>query len=121
MQRAKPIDARQARLINYLHTQDFFFKLGEWPGYLRDMILQHHKSNRERFTLFFFLTGNGLDPSTAVSWTLIADYRGKEILGSYDIPARSQMMQLQKQLKDGNLFKGEKKMMDMNLGYVVNK
>lgn len=121
MQRG-PLTPREARLLDYFHTQDDFARIGTWPRYLIDMMLLEHKNNRERFTLFFFLTGNGLEPSTAAGWILTTDVAGsKRIQGHYDLSATKQMSQLIEQERSGTLFKGNKKMMDMTLGYVVLK
>lgn len=125
MAQRAPLTPRETRLIEYLHsTQDVFFRYGDWPGYLQEMILLPHKKDRERFTLFFFLVGNGLDPFIASQWALILDVRPwqgrpRVILGTYDDAAQRHMAQLRKQLREENLFKGEKSMIDMTLGRVV--
>ena len=119
---------RETRIIEYLHAaQEDFFPLGKWPAYLIDLILKPHKDNRERYTLFYFLTGNGLNPETARLWTLLLDVRkdgqGIDVLvpGGYDVKAHEQMEQMTQQLANGSLFTGNKKMMDMTLGRVVQK
>lgn len=115
-----PLTPREARIISYLHSQDIFFKYGSWPEYLRDLALLPHKNNRQRFTLFFFLVGNGLEPELAVLWTLLVDVRsGKLIQGVYDDSAKKQMVQLKTQVYTDTLFTGSKAMMDMTLGRVV--
>lgn len=115
-----PVDARRARLINHLNSGAWFFPWRTWPSYLREMILLDHKRNRDRFTLFFFLTGNGLSPQIAASWALLWDVRhGKEILGNYDPSARAQIDQMMAQLEKGTFFKGDKKMMCMAENRVI--
>lgn len=121
---AAPLTPREARLLDYFHrVQDDFFPIGKWPAYLLRMMLLEHKNNRERFTLFFFLTGNGLAPTIATGWILTLDieWPDKRIQGNYDPSAIKQMQQLIEQERSGTLFKGDKKIMDMTLGYVVNK
>lgn len=120
---ASPLTPRETRLLEYFHLQDSFFPIGKWPSYLIRMMLLEHKNNRERFTLFFFLTGNGLEPTTAAGWILTTDvaWPDKRIQGRYDPSALKQMSQLIEQERSGTLFKGDKKIMDMTLGYVVNK
>jgi len=120
----RPLTPREVRLIEYFHGQDFFFRLGSWPPYLQDMILLPHKDNRQRFTLFFFLTGNGLDPDTAATWVKgldVSKFNHGLIPGVYDDSAKRHFAQMIEQERAGTLFKGTKKMMDMTLGYVVLK
>lgn len=120
MQRG-PLTPRETRLIEYLHTQDVFFRYGDWPKYIQDMVLKPHKNNRERYTLFFFFVGNGLDPYQAARWTLLIDVRqGTLVLGQYDESARQQMEQMRREVREEKFFKGTKQMMDMTLGRVVN-
>lgn len=119
-----PLTPRETRLLEYFHsTQDDFFPIGRWPSYLVRMMLLEHKNNRERFTLFFFLTGNGLAPTVAAGWILTTDvvWPDKRIQGRYDPSALKQMSQLIEQERAGTLFKGDKKIMDMTLGYVISK
>jgi len=81
--------------------------------------------NRDRFTLFFFLAANGLDGETAGLWTLLIDVRPDEsgalrpIVGQYDQTAHRHIKQMQRQLEEGTLFRGDKPMMDLAKGYVV--
>jgi len=125
MARRGPLTPRETRLIEYLHsTQDVFFRYGDWPRYLQEMILTPHKNNRQRYTLFFFLVGNGLDPILASRWTFIIDVRtaaGRPhmILGQYDDEAQRQMEQMRREVRNETFFKGAKAMMDMTLGRVV--
>jgi len=116
---------REVRIIEYLHSvQDVFFRYGSWPQYLRDLLLKPHRTNRERFTVFFFLTGNGLDPETAGRWTLLIDARPKIYgvltprVGQYDESAHKQIEQLKQQIATGTLFKGDKPIMDLVAGRV---
>jgi len=93
-------------------------------AYLQKLILQHPRDNRERFTLFFFLVGNGLGPETAALWTLLVDARQgitgiRPIAGAYSDHAHRQIAQLQEQVANGTLFKGQKDMMDLAKGYVI--
>lgn len=117
---------RETRLIEYLHTQDVFFRFGDWPRYIRDIMLKPHKNNRERYTLFFFFVANGLEPATAAEWTLLIDYRRpagggapREIRGGYDLSAQQHMIQMIRQVEQETFFRGNKAMMDMTLGRVV--
>lgn len=119
------LSPREARLWNYFAKGDEFYSIREWPKYLAEMMLLEHKNNRERFTLFFFLTGNGLNPTTAADWIQLADVqlmmRGLIPVSSvYDPAAIRQFAQLIEQSRTGTLFKGDKKIMDMAKGHVVN-
>lgn len=124
MQRV-PLTPREVRIIEYLHNvQDMFFRYGDWPEYLQRMILLPHKDNRQRFTLFFFLVGNGLEPEIAGVWTLLIDVRAgltgilRPIVGGYDDAAHKQIEQMKQQVANGTLFKGTKDMMDLVAGHV---
>jgi len=112
---------REARLWNYFAKGDEFFTIREWPAYLQEMMLLDHKNNRERFSLFFFLTGNGLNPTLAADWIQSRDVRGGQhlVTGVYDPQAIRHFAQLIEQSRTGTLFKGDKKMMDMTMGHVV--
>jgi hypothetical protein len=108
---------------NHLNRGDWFYPIRKWPSWLQSLMLKEHRNNRERFTLFFFLTGNGLSPDIAGEWTLLKDV-GKDMvlkIGDYDNKARAQVIQMKEQLRKGTFFKGDKKMMDMHIGRVVNK
>lgn len=119
------LSPRETRLIEYLHsTQDVFYRYGDWPRYLQEMILLPHKNNRQRYTLFFFLVGNGMEPVLAGQWALIIDVRpvaGRPVmvLGQYDDEAQRQMAQMKREVREEKFFKGQKAMMDMTLGRVV--
>lgn len=111
---------REIRVVEYLQQQDEFYKWVRWPEYLRSMSLLDHKSNRDRFTLFFFLTANGLNPDTAEQWVTMSDVVGATIIaGHYDASAWRQMAQLKNQSLDGSLFGKKKRMMNMELGRVT--
>lgn len=116
------VSARTARLWNYLNRGEDFFPIRLWPTYLAEMMMLEHKKNRDRFTLFFFLTGNGFEPTMARDWVLASDFKdGRVILGTYDPSAYKHMSQLIEQARSGTLFNGDKKIMDMNLGRVIPK
>jgi hypothetical protein len=114
---------RQARVWNHLNAGDWFYRIRQWPGWLQELMLKEHRDGRERFTLFFFLTGNGCPPDIAGQWTLLNDFRGgKEVYAQgYDQSARAQVIQMKRDLQNGKLFKGDKKIMDMHLGRVIKK
>lgn len=114
------MDRRSARLSLYFKKQDLFFPYRKWPSWAREYILLEHKPNRVRFNLFFFLVGNGLHPETAASWIIKKDFiAGVPVDGEYNRNALTQLfIQLPKQVKDGTLFRGKKKMFDMAMGRV---
>lgn len=116
----------QARWSNYLNKQDWFFPLRTWPDFLQDLALKCHKNNRERFTLFFFLVGNGLEPQLAGRWCIANDYTidSGPISKGYDASAYKQVEQMKAQTlllpgAPGAMFQGNKKIMDMATGRVI--
>jgi len=114
-----PTNARQARIWNYLNTGEDFYPIRDWPPYLRALVLSPHRLNRGRFTLFFFLVVNGLEPQEAAMWTLLNDVRGgNPISGGYDHEARRQVQQMVKQHEDGSLYRQRKHMYNMASGKV---
>lgn len=123
MQEGVVTNQREARVWNYLNRGDWFWPIREWPVFLQKMQLKEHRNNRERYTLFFFLTGNGMSPDIAGQWTILRDIGqgGVEKEGNYDKSARAQIIQMKEQIRKGSFFKGDKKIMDMTLGRVVNK
>lgn len=100
---------------NFFMKQDYFYPLSSWPKYIQDIALKEHRTNRERFTFFFFLVVNGLMPETASEWVLSYDYRfGALVEGAYDSQAIIQVRnQLPKDTQSGKLFQGKKLILDM--------
>jgi len=112
-----PQDPRQARIWNFLNSGEDFFPIRDWPDYLQTLQLKQHRVNRERFTLFFFLAANGLDPEVAAQWTLLNDViHGRLITRGYDYQAHRQVQQLITQHTSGSLYSGRKRIYDMNAG-----
>ena len=120
-QATRPKSLREARLWNFFQKQDDFWRIEEWPEYIKIIALKYQRNNRERYTFWFFLVGNGLDPNIASEWVLSIDFRqGNLVRGIYDESAlRQVLVQLPKQNEEGSLWKGKKPMMDMMKGYVV--
>lgn len=123
MQRG-PLTPRETRLIEYFHRQDVFWKYGEWPRWLQDMALLPHKANPQRYRLFLFFVGNGLDPETAAQWTLVIDARPfngatRLIQGAYDESAQDHIRQMQREVREETFFKKNFPIMDMTLGRVI--
>lgn len=123
-----PLTPREVRILDYLHSvQDVFPRVTEWPEWAIRSIVKPHRNNRERYNLFFFLTGNGLNPEIAADWTLLIDCRPDRFgyprpvksLG-YDASAQQQMEQMKQQIAQGTFFQGRKRMLDLVLGYVVD-
>jgi len=114
-----PTNARQARVWNFLNSGDDFYPIREWPAYLRQNVMSPHRRNRERYTLFFFLVANGLDPTTAGLWTLLSDVSHGHILTEgYDAQAERQVAQMMVQHDDGSLYRERKYMYNMSSGKV---
>lgn len=77
------------RLWNWLNNQqDFFYPISQWPLHLQKMMLRSKKTSLQRYTLFSFLNGNGVDPQIAVQAIYVQDVRqGVLIPGNYDAEA----------------------------------
>lgn len=70
-----------------------FFPITMWPQWARSLYLKSHKNRVDRFTLFCFLVGNGMEPKAARHCILI---------GQYDNAAHNQMAELVKKGPGGN-------------------
>ncbi len=114
-----PSDAREARLQGYFKKRDWFSYFG-WPAWAREAILLEHKPRSQRFNLFYFFVGNGLEPSLAVDWIRSKDAHGDytewEI---YDKSALDDLKGMVKRVKDGTFFSGEKHVFDLFENKVV--
>lgn len=101
------LDQRQARLSNYYNSsQDIFWPLRDWPGYLQKIALSRHKNRRDRFRFFQFLVFNGLDPSWAATWTQLYDYQQElAILDPlWTTKHTKHILEMFHQLREGKLF-----------------
>lgn len=118
---AAPKTRREARLRNYFMKQDTFYPISQWPQWVQNDVTLEHKTNRNRYNLFFFFASNGLDPEVAKDWVLAVDATGDTLIqGAYDAKTDYQMnRQLVPQAYAGTLWKGRKMMMDMVMGKVI--
>lgn len=116
-------DQRTARVWNHMNRGDWFYPIRTWPVWAQKLMLLEHRNNRDRYSLFFFLTSNGLSPDIAGQWVLLRDIaaQGREVLGQYDEAARRQVIQMKEQIRKKEFFKGTKPVWDMHMGRVVNK
>ena len=106
--------------------KDVFWPLRTWPQWAIDSFLSGHLNNRERYNLFFFLAANGMEPelagkmTSATDATRTAENTAVLLSSGYDNAAVHQMLvQLPQQASSGELFRGDKLMMDMTLGRVT--
>lgn len=53
-----------------LHEGDVFYPSAMWPTWARHMLFKRHKNYHERYTLWLFFVGNGLDPEIARDWIM---------------------------------------------------
>lgn len=112
-------DLRILRVFDYFDSGEDFYKIRDWPRYVREMALQRHKNYRDRYRLFLFFVANGLDPHTAYEWVCVRDYvNGKPIYEVYDASANQQMNAAIKAAQDGTLLVG-RQWFDMRLRRVV--
>jgi len=128
MQRV-PQNGREARVWNYFNKDETgFWPLRDWPYWAKDVMLSAHRTNRERFNLFFFLWVNGLPPERGMLWTLCSDVVTRDgeshiITEGYDESAHRQARQMIQQAVDDRdgvkpWLYAPKKMMDMTSGHV---
>lgn len=73
MEGPHPTNAREARVWNYLNSQDEFYPLRKWPGWAQYIAMKDDKNNKDRFELFRWLVVNGLSPATASVWATLQD------------------------------------------------
>lgn len=82
-----PKNAREARIWRGIIQSDMFFHPLRWPIFARDLALSPHRTYRDRYRYFLFLTTNGLTPEVAATWTLADDWdlqRNVPISRGYD-------------------------------------
>lgn len=113
--------ARKARVYTFFSHGIDFWPIAQWPEYLQEMALKRHKENHERYKLFQFFHGNGLDAVLAIAYLKMMDVRddGRLIFEPYDATASKQFLQLIQQAKDGSLWKYN--FFDMTLGMTHDK
>jgi len=115
---------RRARLRNYFNKQDFFFPIHTWPTYLQDLMLEEIHRRRDRFTLFFFLVANGLEPHIAVEWISARDYYNGELVAHprySEYKRNKHFNEMIAQCDDTSpnyMFKKQKKMINLSSGRV---
>lgn len=114
---------RRMRLSLFFETQDEFYHYNLWPPWAKATILNAHKTNRDRYRLFLFLTWNGLYPPTAVEWIKAKDIdpKGLLIYENYDKEAHRHFFQLLNQVQTGQLFRQARNIYDMHTMTVENK
>lgn len=104
----------------FFDSGEEFYKIREWPRYLREFALMSHKGYRERYRLFLFFVANGVSPRRAYELMAIKDVRnGKEIYETYDASANQQMAAAISDAQSGRLF-NNRSWFDMRLGRVVH-
>lgn len=106
-------------MLHFFAHQDEFWKVHEWPRWARQTIVRH-KGNNDRFQLYLWLVANGLRPAVAERWVRAEDARdGRLVLDNRDKAIRH-VEQMSRQLREGRLFRGNKRVFDMVKGHVVN-
>jgi len=116
-----PRAGRETRVWNYLNKHLDWYRVSTWPRWIIGLALKEHKNNRDRYSLFFFWTVNGMDPEQAAMHLLMTDVQGGRYTQTYgyDASAQRQVMQLVLQCRDGTLFVPGKRYWDMSKGEVV--
>jgi len=116
-----PSTPREARVWNFLNRELDWFPLRSWPVWLVRLAMKEHKSNRDRFSLFFFWTANGMDPERAAAHLLMTDVQGGRYTQTYgyDQQAFRQVQQMVTQVYDGTLFPNGKRYWNMAMQRVM--
>lgn len=65
---------------------EYFYPLNMWPQWAQTLYMLKHKNRTQRFSLWVFLVGNGLESDLARGWVLLG--------GGYDKDAFKQMHEL---------------------------
>jgi len=110
-----PRAGRETRVWNYLNRQLDWYRLSAWPVWIAKLALKEHKTNRDRYSLFFFWTVNGMNPDQAGALLLVTDVeqgRYTQTYG-YDPAAMRQVAQMVRQCLDGTLFPNGKRYWNM--------
>ena len=113
---------RRARMRNFFMRQDIFFTFNEWPEWVQDLILEGHHKRRARYSLFFFLVANGLNPEIAIEWIKAIDYHnGRLVSGAYTQKHEKHFHEMLGQTDPNSpsyMFKGEKPIKNLYTGRV---
>lgn len=116
-------DEEYERFMNvwdFFDSGEEFYKIRNWPRYLREMALKSHKKYRERYRLFLFFVANGVAPRRAYELMALRNVvNGREIYEAYDASANAQMAAALKDAEDGTIFRN-RSWFDMRLGRVVH-
>lgn len=113
------LNPRQARIWNYLNSQDVFYAIRRWPTWVAALAMAEHRDNRDRFSLYHWLAANGAPSWFAQRVVLLYDVRkGQFLFGGYDAAAHRQVQQMQRQQQSGSLFDTNKTFFDMHCGSV---
>lgn len=95
---------RAALRAELAYTSDSFFPIADWPRWAQQTFMKDHKNYQERFALFLFFYGNGLEGKKCIQWILY--------LGKYDVSAIRHLHNL---LKDAENDKLDKNYMYWNM------
>lgn len=89
-----PGEARHPRVLAAIRQRNIrialegevFYPMNMWPQWAVRLYLLAHKDRVQRFSLWLFFVGNGLEPNIARQWILSG--------GGYDLSAIRQMQEL---------------------------
>jgi hypothetical protein len=121
---------RRARLrsaFNADDTANVFWRVELWPDWARENALSPHLRRGDRYSLFWWLTANGLEPTIAREWVLATDARFEPrtrrwrlLTGGYDNNALRQMAELVREAESGRLHLSRpRRYFDMTAGRVL--
>jgi len=79
-------------------------------------LLLKHKNSGQRYSLFKFFVGNGVDPTLAVQFIIISDYvNGKPVSGNYEPDALRELERMRvRALRNDPQFFGPMAYYDMH-------
>lgn len=79
--------------LRWLDEEDIFFPSETWPGRYRQLFINSAKTYSERFQLFLFFAGNGVEPDLAAELVLITGDK-------YDPAATAHVLSLARKFRD---------------------
>lgn len=109
----------------FSENQDSFFKLDDWPEWVKALMMKWHKSDSNMYNLMYFFVGNGLAPHIAFRWVMGGQMEVRNGVWTMHIGKQykaSEIYDAERVLdkaKAGELLTGKKRVFDMNSRRVV--
>lgn len=62
----RPSNAAEAKIWNFYNGPRWdWYPIRQWPRFLAEAVMKQQIGNKERFSLFLYFVGNGMDPAQA--------------------------------------------------------